>query len=73
MDLSVNQKHIRRRRELTCSCQDWGAGRGMDWEFGISVCQLLYIEWIKTKAFLYSTGKYIQYNYNSLYKSLCCT
>ena len=33
----------------------------MDWEFGISRCKLLYIEWINNKILLYSTGSYIQY------------
>ena len=37
-----------------------GEGR-MDWEFGISRCKLLYIEWINNKVQLYSTGSYIQY------------
>ena len=33
----------------------------MDWEFGVSRCKLLHIEWINNKALLYSTGNYIQY------------
>ena len=36
-------------------------GGGMDWEFGVSRCKLLHIEWINNKALLYSTGNYIQY------------
>ena len=36
-------------------------GGGMDWEFGISRCKLLYIEWINNKVPLYSTENYIQY------------
>ena len=36
-------------------------GGGMDWEFGVSGCKLLYIEWINNKVLLYSTGNYIQY------------
>ena len=36
-------------------------GGGMDWEFGVSRCKLLHIEWIKNKALLYITGNYIQY------------
>ena len=36
----------------------WG---GMDWEFGVSRCKLLYIQWINNKVLLYSTGNYIQY------------
>ena len=35
-------------------------GGGMDWEFGISRCKLLHIEWIN-KILLNSTGNYIQY------------
>ena len=56
---------------------------GMEGEFGVSRCKLVYIEWINNKVLLYSTGNYIQYpviNYNeknikSIYitESLCCT
>ena len=38
-----------------------GDGGGMEWEFGVSRCQLLYIEYINNKVLLYSTGNYIQY------------
>ena len=34
---------------------------GIDWEFGISRCKLLYIGWINNKVLLYSTGNYFQY------------
>jgi len=37
-----------------------GIGGGMEWEFGISRWNLLYIGWIN-KILLYSTGKYIEY------------
>ena len=33
----------------------------MDWEFEISRCELLNVEWINKKALLYNTGNYIQY------------
>ena len=36
-------------------------GGGIDWEFGINRCKLLYIEWINNKFLLYSTRNYIQY------------
>ena len=59
----------------------WGWG-ALSWEFGISRCKLLYVDWINNKILLYSTGNYIQYpviNYNGkeyiyIYKteSLCC-
>ena len=86
MDLSMKQKQTHRHREQTYGCQGRGCGGRMDWEFGISRCKLLYIEWINNKVLLYSTGNYIQYpviNYNGkeyekecIYvcktESLCC-
>ena len=33
---------------------------GMYWEFGVSRCKLLHIEWINNKILLYSTENYIQ-------------
>ena len=62
-----------------------GGGRGMNWEFGVGRCKLLYIEWISNKVLLYSTGNDIQYpviNHNGkeyekeyicITESLCCT
>ena len=37
-------------------------GGGVEWEVGVSRCQLLYTEWINNKALLYSTRNYIQYD-----------
>ena len=37
-----------------------GGGGGMDWEFGVSRCKLVYIGWINNKVLLYSTENYIQ-------------
>ena len=85
MNLSMKQKQTHRHRAQTCGCQGGGGvGGGMEWEFGISRCKLLYIEWINNKVLLYSTGKYIQYliitnkgkeseKYIYLTESLCCT
>ena len=64
-----------------------GVGGGMDWEFGMSRCKLVYIGWINKKVLLYSTGNYNQYpviNHNGkeykkknvymcITESLCCT
>ena len=36
-------------------------GKGLDWEFGVSRCKLVYIGWINNKVLLYSTGNYSQY------------
>ena len=44
-----------------------GVGGGMEWEVGVSRCELLYLGWMNNKVLLYSTGNYIQYpmiNYN---------
>lgn len=35
-------------------------GGGIDWEFGVSGCKLLYTGWIN-KLLLYSTGNQIQH------------
>ena len=63
-----------------------GGGGGVEWEFGVSRCKLLYTEWINNKVLLYSTGNYIRYpmiNHNGkeykkkeckyITESLCCT
>ena len=61
MHISTKQKQTHGHREQTCGCHGReGIGRGKDWEFGISRCKLLYIEWINNKVLLYSTGNYIQ-------------
>ena len=36
-------------------------GGGLDWEFRISRCKLLYIDGLNNKVLLYSSGNYIQY------------
>ena len=60
MNLTTKQKQTHRHREQTCGCQV-GVGGGLDSEFGVSRCKLLYREWINNKVLLYSTGSYIQY------------
>ena len=67
MNISTKQKQTHRHREQTCGCQAGGGRGGLDWEFGISRCKLLFIGWINNKVLPYSTGNYIQYpviNYN---------
>ena len=63
-----------RYREQTGGCQGGGVQEGMDWEFGISRCKVLYIAWIN-KVHLYNTGNCIQYpviNHNGKeYKEEC--
>ena len=36
-----------------------GGGSGIDWEFGVSRCKLLHLEWISNEVLLHSTGNYI--------------
>ena len=65
-NLPMKQKPSHRHGEQTCGCQGGGNREGPDWEFGISRCKLLYIEWV-IKVLLNRTGNYIQYpaiNYN---------
>ena len=66
-----------------------GRGIGMEWEFWISRCKLVYRGWMNNKVLLYSTystGSYIQHpviNHNGkeyeknvyirVTESLCCT
>ena len=62
MNLSTKQRQTHRHREHICGYQGGGGSGGeINWEFGISRCKLLHIEWINNKVLLYSTGNYIQY------------
>ena len=87
MNLSMKQKQTQRQRTDLWQPRGRRSGGGMDWEFGISRCKLLYRECINNKVLLYSTGNYIQYpviNHNGkeyekeciyigITESLCCT
>ena len=61
MNLSTKQKQTHRHREQTVVVKGEGGGGGLDWKFGVSRCNLSYIEWINNKVLPYSTGLYIQY------------
>ena len=37
-----------------------GGGSGMDRQFGVGKCKILYLEWRSNDVLLYSTGNYIQ-------------
>ena len=54
MNLSMRQKQNQGYREQTGSCQG-GGKRGLDWEFWINRCKLVYIEWINNKVLQYSS------------------
>ena len=59
MKLSTEKKQTHGHREQTCGCQGRGGKSGMDWEFGVSRCKLLHLEWISNEILLYHTGDYI--------------
>ena len=52
MNLPTKQKQTHIYRKEACGCQEEGDGEGMEWEFGISGCKLLYTEWVN-KVLLY--------------------
>ena len=60
MNLFTEKKQTHVHGEQTCGCQEGGRGSGRDWQFGVSTCKLLHLEWISYEVLLYSTGKYIQ-------------
>ena len=60
MNLPMKQKQTPRHRAHTCGCHGARGGRGMEWEFGISRCKLLYNTG-NNKALSYSTGNCIEY------------
>ena len=59
MNFSMKQKQTHRHREQIVVAK--GEGGGMDWEFGVNRCKLLYIEWVNNKVLLSSKGKSIQH------------
>ena len=58
MNLSMKQNRDIENRLVVAKGE--GVGGGMEWEVGVSRCNLLYMEWIN-KVLLYSTENYIQY------------
>lgn len=39
--------------EQTCGCQEEGVGGGLEWEAGVSRCQLLHMDRLNNKVLLY--------------------
>ena len=54
MNLSTKQKQTHSHREEICHCQEVEGGTGMDWDFGISRCKLLHLEWVSNEVPCYS-------------------
>ena len=59
MNPFTEEKQTHRHGEQTCGCQSRRGGTGRTWEFGISRCKFLHLEWISDEVLLYSTGNYI--------------
>ena len=59
MNLSTEKKQSHGHGEQTCGCQEGGRRSGTEWEFEISRCKLLNLEWISNEILLYCTGNYI--------------
>ena len=60
MNLPTKQKQMQRLL-IAGGGGGVGVGGGMDWEFGISRCKLLYTECINNKVLENSTGNYTSY------------
>ena len=62
MDFSTKWKQAHRLRKNRFMLAKGKRGRReMNWEFGISRCKLLHIEWINNTVLLQSPGSYSQY------------
>ena len=59
MNLSTEEKQTHGLGEQTCGYQGGSGGSGMDQEFGVSKCKLLYLEWISNEILLCSIRNYI--------------
>ena len=49
MNLPTEKRQTHRHGEQTCGCQGGGGESGMEWEFGVSRCKLLHLEWISNE------------------------
>lgn len=60
-NLFMKQQKTHRHRTDLWLPREWEHGGGIDWEAGVSRCQLLYTRCMNNKALLHSTGNSIQY------------
>ena len=59
MILSTKWKQIIGTESRLVVAKGGGGGSGIDWEFGVSRCNLLHLEWISNEILLYSTRSHI--------------
>ena len=58
-ELSTEKEQTHGHGGHTCGCQEERGVSGMDWEFGVGRCKILYLEWISNGILLCRTGNYI--------------
>ena len=61
MNLSTKPETDSQTENRLVVAEGVGGGGETEWEFGISRCKLVYVEWITNRFLLYSTGTNIQY------------
>lgn len=49
MNLSTENKETHGHEEQTCGRQEGEGGSGRNWDFGVSRCKLLHLEWISNE------------------------
>ena len=59
MNISMKQNRLTDIENRYVAAKGEESGRGVDWEFGVSRCKLVNIEWTNNKVLLHSTGSYI--------------
>ena len=55
MNLSTEKKQLADMDNILVAAKGGKGGSGMDWEFGVSRCKLLHLEWINNEILMYST------------------
>ena len=67
----TEKKQTHGHGKQTRGCQGGGGGSGMDWEFWVSRCKLLPLEWTSNEILLYGAGNYIQSPVMRHYRGYC--
>ena len=52
MSLSSNRNRLSDIKNSLVGAKGEGRGGGMDWEFGVSRCKLLHLEWMSNEVLL---------------------
>ena len=60
MNLSTGQKRHTDVEIRLVVAKEYRVESGMERQFGVRGCKLLYLEWVKNEVLLHSTGNYIQ-------------